>query len=215
MMSIELVLFDLGRVLIRLCDDWQHACRIAGVQLPADLPEPDDELLTRAQAIIERYDTGQIDGNTFAREIAPLRGLREEDAVAFHRCVLMGPYPGAVELVDELNVLGLRTACLSNTGEVHWRQVNDPADSNFFPLDRLTWRFASHHIGVMKPHEGIYEHVERTTSLPPESMLFFDDLEANVAAARKRGWNAEQIRMDSDPIEQMRTHLRDRGILDC
>src|SRR6476646_5828942 len=121
--GVQLVLFDLGRVLIRLCDDWQHACRVAGVKLPANLPEPDEELITRAQRIVERYDTGQIDGVTFAREIAPLRGLREEDVVAFHNCFLQGPFPGALELIDDLNACGVRTACLSNTGEVHWRQV--------------------------------------------------------------------------------------------
>jgi HAD superfamily hydrolase (TIGR01509 family) len=92
--------------------------------------------------------------------------------------------------------------------------VNDPADANFFPLDRLTWRFASHLIGVMKPHEGIYEHVERTTALPPASMLFFDDLEPNVVAARRRGWQSHQIQADSDPIEQARIVLRERGVLD-
>jgi hypothetical protein len=72
-MPVQLVLFDLGRVLIRLCDDWKHACRVAGVPLRADLPEPDEQTIARAQAIVERYDTGQIDGQTFAREVAPLQ----------------------------------------------------------------------------------------------------------------------------------------------
>jgi FMN phosphatase YigB (HAD superfamily) len=118
-----------------------------------------------------------------------------------------------VELIDELSARGVRTACLSNTGEVHWRQVNDPADPNFLPLDRLTWRFASHLIGIMKPHDGIYEHVERTTGLPPASMLFFDDLEPNIAAARRRGWRAHQIQCDSDPIAQARAILREHGVI--
>jgi FMN phosphatase YigB (HAD superfamily) len=210
---IELVLFDLGRVLIRLCDDWKHACRVAGVTLRTDLPEPDEQTIARAQAIVERYDTGQIDGKTFAREIAPLRGLTADDVIAFHNCFLQGPYPGAVELIDDLSAAGIRTACLSNTGEVHWRQVNDPRDPNFLPLERLTWRFASHLIGVMKPHDRIYQHVEKTTDLPPASMLFFDDLEPNVAAARRRGWQAHQIQVDSDPIEQARIVLRRHGVL--
>jgi FMN phosphatase YigB (HAD superfamily) len=211
--GIELVLFDLGRVLIQICDDWKHACRIAGVTIPADLAEPDEALVARAATVIERYDTGKIDGVTFAQEIAPLRGLAPEQVHAFHNAFLRGPFAGGAELIDELHARGVRTACLSNTGEVHWRQMNDPDDPNFFPLDRLTWRFASHHIGVMKPHDGIYEFVERTTKLAPSSMLFFDDLEPNVAAAQRRGWQAHQIRIDADPIAQMRRVLHDRGVL--
>src|SRR4051794_23510976 len=100
--EIQLVLFDLGRVLIQLCDDWKHACRVAGVVLPECLTEPDEASHARAHAVIERYDTGQIDGVTFAQEIAPLRGLAPEQVMAFHNCFLRGPYPGAVELLDKL-----------------------------------------------------------------------------------------------------------------
>ena len=89
----------------------------------------------------------------------------------------------------------------------------DRSHSSYFPFDRFTWCFASHLIGVCKPSGAIYEHVERTSGLPPDSILFVDDLETNVAAARKRGWNAEQIRVDSDPIEQARAHLRAHRVL--
>ena len=37
----QLVVFDLGRVLVRICDGWQHAFELAGVALPHDvLDEP-------------------------------------------------------------------------------------------------------------------------------------------------------------------------------
>jgi len=65
----------------------------------------------------------------------------------------------------------------------------------------------------MKPHDPIYEHVERTTGLPPASLLFFDDLQANVDTAIRRGWNARTIRTDADPIAQVREHLRSSGVL--
>jgi hypothetical protein len=44
---------------------------------------------------------------------------------------------------------------------------------------------ASHLIGVMNRTIGSIG-VEKTTELPPASMLFFDDLEPNIAAARRR-----------------------------
>jgi HAD superfamily hydrolase (TIGR01509 family) len=162
--------------------------------------------------MIARYDTGQIDAHTFAREIGPLRGLTAEQAFAAHDVFLRGPYPGAAQLIDDLDRVGLKTACLSNTSHHHWAQMNDRANPNFMSLDRLTWQFASHLIGVMKPHAAIYEHVERTTKIAPGAIVFFDDLTANVAAAQGRGWNAHQIRVDSDPIAQARAHLRSHGV---
>ena len=31
---IELVCFDMGRVLIRLCNNWREACGVAGITIP-------------------------------------------------------------------------------------------------------------------------------------------------------------------------------------
>lgn len=88
----------------------------------------------------------------------------------------------------------------------------DRGGSNYLPLDRLTYRFASHLVGAVKPDDAIYAHVERVTGVAPGSIVFFDDLEANVAAAARRGWRAHQVRVDADPIAQVRLHLRDHGI---
>jgi FMN phosphatase YigB (HAD superfamily) len=209
---IELVVFDLGRVLIRTCDDWRHACRYAGIPLPESTPAPNDAACAAMEAVISRHDTGKISAQTFCREIAPLRGLTPEQVFKTHDVFLRGPYPGATQLVADLAGADLKTACLSNTSDHHWRQMLDPASPNFMSLDRLTWRFASHLIGVMKPHPGIYEYVERATKIPPAKIIFFDDLQANIAVASQRGWNAYQIRTDSDPIAQVRSQLREHGL---
>jgi putative hydrolase of the HAD superfamily len=209
---IELVVFDLGRVLIQICDDGRHACRCAGIALPDDTPELTDGERAAMERAIARYDTGITDAQAFCREIAPLRGLTPQQAFAAHDVFLRGPYPGATGLIDDLARAGMKTACLSNTSDHHWRQMTDRSGSNYMSLDKLTWQFASHLIGVMKPHAGIYEHVERTTQIAPQRIVFFDDLAANVAAAQRRGWNAHQVRLDSDPIAQVRTHLRAHGV---
>ena len=213
MNDVRLVVFDLGRVLIRICDGWRHACEIAGVAVPAGAGEFDEATKRRVEDIVGRLDSGACDLDTFAREYGPCCGLAPADVVQIQQVYLRGPYPGAVELLEELSAAGVQTACLSNTHGVHWQQMLDPSDANYLPLERLTHRFASHLVGMRKPSAEIYEHVEQTTRVPPGSIWFFDDLEANVTAARQRGWRAHLIRIDADPIAQARHHLREAAVL--
>ena len=211
---IELVVFDLGRVLVRLCGSWVDACDIAGVARPAkDWPLRDEDTRRELDALCGLLDTAEIDFDTFARDAAPLCGLTADALIKLQQNYLRGPCPGAAELIDELHAAGVKTACLSNTYDLHWKQVLDPSDPNYFPLDKLTWQFASYQLRLRKPDDAIYDHVERTTRVPPERIVFFDDLEANIIPARRRGWNAYLIRTDSDPIAQARTHLRAHGVL--
>src|SRR4051794_36399341 len=209
-MNHPLVVFDLGRVLVRICDDWRHACRNVGIDVEARELNAAEQ--ARAADIIRRYDSGEIDVEGFANEIAPLRGLRAEQVLAVNHAYLLGPDPGGGELIDELHTAGVQPACLSNTNANHWRMMNDPKDANHLPLDRLTHRFASHLIGCCKPDVKIYEHVERATGKRGEQILFFDDAAPNVDAARRRGWNAEVIRVDGDPLGQVRGHLSRHGV---
>ena len=44
---------------------------------------------------------------------------------------------------------------------------------------------------LYKPEEPIYRLTERRMGLPPDRLLFLDDTEANVRAARAFGWHAE------------------------
>jgi HAD superfamily hydrolase (TIGR01509 family) len=210
---IRLVIFDLGRVLMRICDDWRHACRNVGIEVSARELSADEQI--RAADIIQRFDCGVIDVKRFAQEIGPLRGLTAEQVLALNEAYLLGPYPGVAELIGDLHARGIATACLSNTNANHWRMMLDPSNRNYLPADRLTYRFASHLIGCCKPDAAIYEHVERATQMRGEQILFFDDAAANVEAARRRGWKAEVITVHREPVEQMREHLERHDVLPC
>src|SRR5687767_755986 len=108
----SLVIFDLGRVLIRLCDGFEHACAVAGVTVPTGLPALTDAEKARAEELAGLVDSGRIDLATYARDIAPLRRLRPDDVLKLQDIFLRGPFPGATELLDELHAAGIKTACL-------------------------------------------------------------------------------------------------------
>jgi putative hydrolase of the HAD superfamily len=211
-MNIQLIVFDLGRVLLRICDSWQQACEIAGIAVPGNL-ELDDARKQRAAELVIRYDSGKMSVEEFAREIAPLRGLRPQDVLAIVDCFLRETYPGAVELLQDIRAAGVRTACLSNTSDPHWKQMLDPTHRAHLPMHLLDYAFASHLIGCCKPAAEIYQHVERESRLRGEQIIFFDDLLENVEGARARGWHAYKIEVGPDPIAQARSHLAAHGVL--
>jgi HAD superfamily hydrolase (TIGR01509 family) len=210
---IHLVCFDLGRVLIRICEDWGHACEVAGVKLPAGLGKPDAATQAEIGRLIALYDSGKIDLAQFASAVAPLRGLRAQDVIDLQEAYLLGPYPGVVELIDDLRATGVKTACLSNTTENHWRQMLDPNNPNYLPLEKLDFRFASFLAGARKPGDEIYQHVERETGVEGSQILFFDDAKENIETAARRGWRAVLIEHDGDPVRQVRKHLRQADIV--
>ena len=209
--DIQLVVFDLGQVLVRVCDGWSDACGRLGIR-------HDDRSLDRREAavmndIVRRWDSGGLSLDQFAEEVAPLRGISAADVIRIHQNYLLGTFPGAVELIDELSSQALATACLSNTNAGHWQQMQDRKGRNFFPLDRFTFRFPSHLIGACKPDENIYRHVEEETRTKGGQIIFFDDRPENVDVAMQRGWKAHVIAIDGDPVKQIRQHLRTHRVL--
>lgn len=209
--DIKLICFDLGRVLLRLCDGWDEACRSAGIQAPG--PEHAPTLIEQFYAAARRYEVGAARCEQFFPEIAGLTGLAEVQARAAWGAWTRSAYTGAQPLLERLRAVGLRLACLSNTNAHHWQILHDPASHCFFPMDRFDHCFASHLIGAAKPDSAIYEHVERETGFGPQEIVFFDDLLPNVTAAMARGWNAFQITADEDPPQQAMRRLVSLGVL--
>jgi putative hydrolase of the HAD superfamily len=209
---VRLVVFDLGRVLVRICRDWQHACECAGIaSFKRDLSDADASGL---KAIARRHDVGELGIRDFAQHASPLMGLSPEQVLAMSEAFIFGPYPGAADLLGELNEVGIATACLSNTNEHHWQLLFERGHRAWLPMDRFTHHFASHLVGARKPDTAIYECVERTSGLRAGAILFFDDVSENVEAARRRGWIGEVIDPAPDePIGQIRSALRRRRVM--
>jgi putative hydrolase of the HAD superfamily len=210
--SIQLVVFDLGRVLVRICNDWRHACERIGIEPPAQIE--DAQTQSQLLAAFQLAEIGGLGLAQFAERAGPLMGLSANQVHAMSDAFILGPYPGATDLLDELSRAGVRTACLSNTNEHHWGLLSQPGHRAFLPMDRLNHRFASHLIRSRKPDEAIYSHVERETGVAGIAILFFDDVAENIEAAKRRGWNVQRIDSALDePIGQIRSALRRNKVL--
>ena len=61
----------------------------------------------------------------------------------------------------------------------------------------------SHEVGVAKPDRAAYELTARRLGVEPHEVLFLDDVEANVDAARHAGWHAVLHRDTATSISSM------------
>lgn len=203
----QLVVFDLGNVLVRIATGWPHACELAGVTPPATAPSP--SALAALHDLVVRSDRGQIDIVSFCAEVSPHLGLSLADVRRLCDAYVRGHFPGVPQLLTDLRSAGVRTACLSNTNDNHWDLMSRPP----YVLHLLDHRLASHLVGEKKPHARIYDALEQETGHAGGDVLFFDDLAENVAAAQARGWRAELVAVCDDPIPFLRDRLAAHGIL--
>ncbi len=128
-----------------------------------------------------RYECGEISSGEFYREMAGLCGLRvteEEFVSAF--VGIFTPIAPTVSLIRALS-RSYRLGLLSNTNEWHFERHIRAVE--IFPLfDAVT---LSYQVKTMKPSEGIYMDMLQKIDLSPEECVFVDDLEENVAGARR------------------------------
>jgi glucose-1-phosphatase len=211
--DVRLICFDLGRVLVRICEDWRHACKIARIPVPQASAAADAKVKPAIMELVFAHEVGKIELDEFCRKMSPLLQIEPPQVLGMMNAYLLGTYPGVIELIDALSAAGHCTACISNTNALHWRILQDRSGPAHFSFERLKYAFASHLVGHRKPENGMYEHVERVTSTRGEQILFFDDAKENVDAAKHRGWRAELILHDNDPVCQLRKHLARCGVL--
>lgn len=214
--SIDLVVFDLGRVLVRIADDWLHAAELARIELRLHRDCP--VFLPGMREAVDLNERGHIDAAEFDRRIAGLvDGLHVEQVDRMIQVWLRGCYAGTGELLAELHQRGVATACLSNTNSRHWRLMFDPAAANgvdFSPLHQLRHKFASHLMRSRKPEPEIYARMEAAVGVRPDRILFFDDLPDNITVARQRGWRAEWVPCSLDnTIPHIRACLEHHDVL--
>jgi glucose-1-phosphatase len=139
---------------------------------------------------VRRFERGAGSAEEFATALVAEWQLAVEPDrfLADFRGWLVGPYDGAEALVKEVKAQ-VPVACLSNTNRVHWE-----AGAAQWPLLHLFDRtFLSFELGLVKPDREIFEHVVQELELPADRVLFLDDNEINVMAAREVGLCAERV----------------------
>ncbi len=197
---IDLVLFDLGGVLIE----------VAGVRTMLELTGigSEEELWRRWLACpwVRRFESGRCSETEFAAGVVAdwQLNLSPSAFLQAFQSWPTGPLPGAAELVA-LTRASVATGCFSNTNALHWY-----GHIAAWPLAGLfDHRFLSFELGVLKPDVAAFAQVADRLEVPAGRVLFLDDNAVNVAGAAAAGFQA----IRAVGVDEARHCLVEAGVL--
>jgi glucose-1-phosphatase len=198
-MAIDLLLFDLGGVLVNYTGFAEIGALISEAVTPEELQE-------RWRACgAERFETGMITPPEFAEALGTVLAFNvpPEEFLRQFESWTVGFYDGASELLAELRQ-HYRLAALSNSNELHWRRNEAVGVTQQFEV-----AFSSHELHLRKPDRAIYEEALRRLDVPAADVVFFDDLQINVEAALEVGMQAHRV----VGVDGLRACLAENGYL--
>jgi len=200
--EIEAVIFDIGRVLVKV-DLSRGVLRYFNTQDPAG----DAEVLRAIfnNPVFRAYECGEMDPRHFFDLINRDHRLPSdwEDFLIEWNDVF-DPWPEMEELFREVQTRWPVTL-LSDIDQLHWNFLlaHYPIFGTV-PNPALSFR-----LGHMKPHPRTYETAAGHVGYPVAKCLFIDDREDNIAGARAVGMPAILF---TSP-DELRDRLRSAGIL--
>ena len=197
-MKITHLVFALGGVIVALrglpvLPEW------SGVDLS---PESTWEKWLTSSAP-KAFESGLIGAHEFAKRIVTELSLTisPKDYLDYFARLPIGPYPGALDMLHALQER-YTTALFSNSNEIHW-----PLKMGEMQLSTaFNHHFASHLMGMVKPDAEAYQYVIDGLAVDPARILFFDDNQMNVDAARKAGMQSGRVRGIDELQNQLKNH---------
>jgi glucose-1-phosphatase len=187
--DIEVVLFDVGGVIVRLADITTLGT-FNGLTDAAAI-----KALWGRCAIVQAHERGELAPEDFATRMVDAYSMDcpPDEFLARFSAWPREIFPGVADLLADMDPR-LRVACLSNTSDIHWRTQIAAADlARLFEL-----QFLSYKLGIMKPDLRIYSHVARAMNVAPDRILFFDDTSDNVDGALAAGFDAHRVNGPGD-----------------
>lgn len=183
---IEAVVFDVGNVLV----EWDRRRPYRGLfSDPAEFDYFMDDVIPLSWH-------GEHDAGRPAAELVAERSARFPryapliaDWFARFNDSIPGPITGSPELVEDLHAAGVPLYAITNFGADTW--------AGFAPTFPLLARFRDIVVSgvekLAKPDPAIYALAAARFGHAPQAMLFIDDSEPNVLAARASGWHAHHF----------------------
>lgn len=186
---IKAIVFDIGGVLIGL--DLDRCIRtfkeVLGFDRITELLDPYHQ-----KGIYGEMEAGTLSADEFRAEVLKdsRPGCKPEDVDRCMYSLLTGMDPDTVQTVKRL-AGRYPLYLLSNNNPIAMSRILEMFRENgLAPETTFRDQFISSEMKLLKPFREIYEESVRRTGLPAGEVLFIDDNETNVLAAREAGMQA-------------------------
>ena len=136
--------------------------------------------------VFQQHERGEISDEDFALQLSDEMGLSlsfEQFAEGW-QAVFVALRPEVIAIMQRLRQEGHRVVVLSNTNRLHCNHWPQHYPEVAAAADHM---YLSQDLGMRKPEARIYQHVLSAENIPAEQAVFFDDVEANIVAARIEG----------------------------
>jgi len=139
------------------------------------------------------YDRGTLNSVAYwehvARDLHRTLDARQLSAlIGADSALWTQPNQAMIEWAAALQRAGIKIGILSNIGDA----MEAGIVARFPWLSEFHHKTFSHRLGMAKPDAAIYHHAAEGLGVPPEEIMFVDDREENIVAARAAGMNAIQ-----------------------
>ncbi len=199
MTQVRAVVFDVGEVLFH----WDM--RVLFSKLIEDQARLDyfmENVLTLGFHF--RHDVGEELDDLVSELTGRFPEFENEIQAYAHRFneTITGPVEGSRELVERLVDHGVPIFGLTNFGAAFWAgfRPSEPVFDHFADI------LVSGEEKLAKPDPAIYRLAEERFGFAPGELVFADDREENIAAARACGWHAHHFK-DTQGFEAELTQL--------
>ena len=197
--SIQAVLFDYGQVLSAPPDPaaWSDMCGITGL--------PEEALHAAYWEPRHAYDAGHLSGREYWARVTStctpaLPQTRVDHLLAADIRLWTQLNDPMIAWARFLQRRGMKTGILSNIGDEMAAGINTkfPWIADFH---HCTW---SHTLNTAKPDPAIYLHAASGLDTAPGNILFIEDREDNIVAAREVGMVAIQYQDHQSFVDEMK-----------
>lgn len=190
--SADALLFDLGRVVLDIDFSKAIACWAGHAGCA---PESIVARYVRDEAY-RMHEVGKISDEEYFASLRSSLGIGISDAQFLEgwNAIFAGEMPDIAELLPRA-ARQMPLYAFSNTNRPHVDYFQkEYADL----LGHFRTLYLSSSIGLRKPDAEAFDHVIAEIGVPAERIVFFDDLDENVAGARARGLRAVHVTSPRD-----------------
>jgi len=208
MPRVEVIIFDLGNVIVRVSHREIAQALSAGSADPR-FHNPDAALAAvfdDIRGLTVAYEEGRLSTEEFYRTVTAEMALSVAPEAFARRW--------NTSFWEQREVSGLirrlhgryRLMLLSNTNELHYRHL----EPQLPVLSLMERKILSYEVGMRKPSQAIYKRAVELAGVRPEQIIYIDDVAAYTLAAAQLGIQA----ITFESAAQLGAVLRAKGVID-